>query len=279
MMELLLVYWPNLLATVLFGTLLPFLGAHLVARGDSVKMLSMSQAAGLGITIAMLFLKIFSIEQENKTFLVPILLGFIFSVSCFFGSIFIEKDGEQNTGLFLSLFLCFWAITQALIGFFPAIEALQTNIYFGDIVTLTKTHSILFSLGATALITYGLIRFQWLKQRTFDLAVLLLPWQWKKDFGFAALSLLAVTFSIQFLGLLFTLSCLFLPTVMLSFASALGVNIHIRRSMFIGGIASFIGFMLSLLDSRLLTTPTISILFVFLPILIFVGPNLFFRCK
>jgi ABC-type Mn2+/Zn2+ transport system permease subunit len=279
MKELLIVYWPNLLATVLFGTLLPFLGAHLVARGESVKMLSMSQAAGLGITIAMLFLKIFSIEQEDKTFLLPVLLGFLFSVSCFFGSIFIERDGEQNTGLFLSLFLCFWAITQALIGFFPAIEALQTNIYFGDIVTLTKTHSILFSLGATALIAYGLFRFQWLKQRTFDLAVLLFPWQWKKDFGFAAFSLLAVTFSIQFLGLLFTLSCLFLPTVMLSFASTLGVNLHIKRAMFIGGIASFIGFMLSLLDSRLLTTPTISILFVFLPLLIFVGPNHFFRCK
>ncbi len=263
------------------GSVLPLIGAHWIARKESAKTIMLSQLAGFGILLGILVLMLLhhQLESTSLQVLLPTFLGILFSGLIAQLSSKLTRSQNSNTAIYLSIFLFFWALSQGFIGFFPGIESHHSAIYFGDIVTLTKVQCLYFTVGSGAALAYYLWFHKRTLQETFNIAVLRLPissWRAKQ---FMLYSLFLIVLSVQFLGVLFTLSCLLIPSTMGHLIGIKSLRRHFLLCGSIGILAAGLGFVWSLLDSRLLTTPTIAILMVLFPV---IGKCVFWafsRCK
>ncbi len=281
MKEFLQFYWPNILATVTAATILPNFGAHWIARNEGAKAVMLSQVAGFGVLIGLLVKLLFSLEESSLWLTLPTALGILLS---FGGSWLLQlfpQTDSIKTALFLSIFFFFWSLSQAILGLFPGLEAHHSSLYFGDVVTLSKSESLYFFTGTLVSGTYYLWNHRKLVERTFELSILGYPLKIlsRKDGIFLFVALLGLVFSIQFLGVLFTLSCFLIPSTLIGFFRVSGIKLHFLLASFIGFFAAIAGFFWSMVDPRLLTTPTIVIFLVGLPL---GGKMLFtaiYRCK
>jgi ABC-type Mn2+/Zn2+ transport system permease subunit len=280
MKESIILYLPNILATALMGAILPAYGSHWIARRESARAVMISQLAGFGVLVG-LIPKMFFGTESTLWFVAPTLLGIFIALGGGLAvNVFLNSESSK-TAIFLSLFLLFWALSQTLLGFFPGIESHHTSIYFGDVVTLTRLDCLYFSVGASLAMVYFLLFAKRLKNRTFEIAVLRYPMRLKNpdDGIFFILAILLIVFSVQFLGVLFTLSCFLLPSTFAHLLKVRGVGSHIFGAVAAGFLASSFGFLLSIFDSRVLTTPIIVILLLFFSLAVKGFELAFFRCK
>lgn len=281
MKDLLLIYWPTILAAAFTGGTLSVVGALLVTRQAAVQTLAVSQSAGLGVSIGLLVSQVFFPEGHLEHTALPLMLGLAVSAAGFASTEWVARHSHSQTVVYLAAFALFWAGSQFLTGFFPVIESHATALYFGDIVTLTKGESLFFLGLSGAVSVYLLLLWRGLAARAFLSAILDEPLRLRSplDLGFYFVSLALVCLSVQLLGLLFTLSCLFLPTAVYSFSLSVGAGIHLRRVAICAGLVSGLGFVLSLADSRFLTTPLITMLLAIFPVVHLGLERLLFRCK
>jgi len=281
MKELLLLYWPTILAAIFTGATLSVVGALLVTRQAAVQTLAVSQSAGLGVSLGLLVSQIFFPDGHLEHTAIPLVFGLAVSAAGFASTEWIARHSHTQTVVYLAAFALFWGASQLLTGFFPVIESHATALYFGDIVTLTKGESLFFFALSGCLSVYLLLFWRGLSARAFLSAILDEPLRLRSplDLGFYVTSLALVCLSVQMLGLLFTLSCLFVPTAVYSFSASVGVGPHLGRVALSAGVVSGSGFILSLADSRFLTTPLITVLLAIFPLVHLGLERLLFRCK
>lgn len=280
MNELFLLYWPTMLAAAVTAAALAVAGAILVTRQAAVQTLAVSQGAGLGVSLGLLFALLLFPDQHLEHTILPTLLGLAASGFSFAVTGWLAQKNHSPTVVYLGAFAFLWALTQLITGFFPVVESHATALYFGDLVTLTQGESFFFLGLAVASSIFLIWNWRALSQRAFRASILSEPIQLTRflDAGFYGISLLLICFSVQLLGLLFTLACLFLPTALYSFSPKVGVARHLRRASLSAALAAGIGFEISLLDSRFLTTPLIAVLLLFFPALHLLAERIF-RCK
>ena len=265
MMDLIALYWITILAAMFVGACLSVMGALIVTRDMTVQSLSMSQAASLGI-IAGILLGHFFPRIEHWA---PAFLGIIFStVSFLFLETAAKKRADKNV-FFLSFFVLFWAITQLVMGFFPGLEGHKTALYFGDIVTISNRLALGFLFLALLFTVFFFCFGKKLLTRTFFSAVLgeSFSLRHKVDIAFYAIVVVMLSISIQLLGLLFSLACLFLPTSLYSFSRKVGAINHLVKVWFFALVAIAGAFLLSLYESRILTSPGIAVFLALIPAL------------
>ena len=77
------------------------------------------------------------------------------------------------------------------------------------------------------------------------------------EFCVSLLSTVFICFSIQFLGLLFTLSCLFIPTSIFAYYNKGSVRSHLLKCILVSAISAVSGLLFSLYFSSLSTVPCI----------------------
>jgi len=281
MNELLTLYWPTIVAAALCAGALSFVGAILVTRQAGVQALAVSQSAGLGVSLGLLFTQIYFADGHIEHTLLPLIFGLSSSALGFAGTENLARKSQSPTVIYLGSFVLFWGMSQLLMGFFPVVESHSSAIYFGDLVTLTRGESFFFM--ALALTCGGALALTWKKQAelAFTASILEEPFNFRRpaDLLFYFIALLLLCFSVQLLGLLFTLATLFLPTAVYGFSSRPGAGRHLLRASLSAGIATALGFILSLSDGRFLTTPLIAILLAFFPLLHLLAERAFFKCK
>jgi len=281
MTELLLLYWPTVLAAFFMGATLSVVGAFLVTRQAAVQTIAVSQSAGLGVSIGLLISQVFFSEGHIEHTAIPLICGLLISAVGFALTEWVARHSHSPTVVYLSAFALFWGLSQLLIGFFPVVESHATALYFGDLVTLTKNEAFFF-LGFAALISAYLLRlWKGISARAFLSAILEEPLSLGSamDLSFYVVSLTLVCLSVQLLGLLFTISCLFLPTAVYSFSPRVGVGRHLVRVAISAAAAASLGFLVSLAESRFLTTPLITALMVILPSFHILSERVILRCK
>lgn len=144
---------------------------------------------------------------------------------------------------------------------FPGLENHVAQRYFGDLATLSEREvNITIATGLFAFVLIlGMHRT--FTRESFDSAILgdveglqkakISPWLFK------TVNLVIISYSVQFLGFLFTAACLFLPTVIALMMKIKGLQSHLLVTSVLVVIGSSAGFLLSLADSRLPTVPTI----------------------
>jgi ABC-type Mn2+/Zn2+ transport system permease subunit len=210
----------------------------------------------------------------------PVATGLLVGALSFALTEFLARRSITPTVVYLGSFALLWALTQLITGFFPVVESHNAAIYFGDVVTLTVGESFFFFVLASLSSLYLALNWRRLAERAFLASIFETPFHFRHpiDLSFYLLALLLLCFSVQLLGLLFTLSCLFLPTAVYGFSGRTGVGRHLARVSAAAALAALVGFSWSLADPRLLTTPFLSLLLAALPALHLAAERLF-RCK
>lgn len=268
-----------MLAAACSAAALACVGAFLVTRQAAVQTLAVSQGAGLGVSLGLLASQFFFDHGHLEHTAIPLIFGLLVGGMGFAATEWIARKSHTQTVIYLGAFALLWGLSQLVTGFFPTVESHSPSIYFGDIVTLTMGESVFFFGLASASAAYLLWRWKDIADQAFLASILNEPFRFRNttDLSFYAVTLLLLCFSVQLLGLMFTLSCLFLPTAVYSFSLQVGVARHLRRVSVSAALAAAIGFELSLLDSRFLTSPLITLLLAALPGFHLLAERLLFR--
>ena len=226
------------------GFTLSVQGAFMVARGESLQILALAQAALLGHLIGRL------IFPEG-------IMG-IFILSFFFlvlTKIFFLRDGlyyKPRESFFIAVYLVLMSLCFLLISLFPSLESHMTQGFFGDIVSLGKINTliciILFCFFGYFLFFYRKVFIR----ITFEKAIMgSYDVHGKSEILFAMILIL----SLYNLGILFTLSAMILPVIVIG---DLGKNLKLILVLMgiITAFSSAFGLALSIWFEQLSTVPT-----------------------
>lgn len=263
MIELLILYKWSLIAALFGGTALALIGAQMAARNQSVQTLVISQGASLGVVIALALTHSHGSEAESALAFWPTLIGLAVAAGMYlFCETAIPKRWPSRNTYFVSVFAILLAITNLIISLVPSLESHMVASFFGDISVASNKEAQLI-----ALIGFGARMFMYnswtgIVKNSFDQVIFRQPHQTSKDkirekiFLFATLTV--ITACVQFLGLLFTLSCLFIPAMILSRAQTqLGGLTKKIETVAVIGVAG--GLALSLWHGKLPTSPTMTV--------------------
>lgn len=229
MMELIGLYAWTLLAGVLMAPALALIGAQLSARDQAMQSLVLSQASALGVVLGLAIGFVLGRESGHDLghtiggtdALLPT-LGAVVCGSLAFGLLdrFVPKTVPSRNSHYVTAFVALMALTFLVTSLTPQLESHMSTVYFGDLAVATEREAM--TAAALGALSLGLMVFFWrsitddsfqlslfgtLKRRSFHRAT---PWL------FLTTALVTVGVSIQILGLLFSVSCLFVPTALLA---------------------------------------------------------------
>lgn len=262
--QLLQLYQLTITAGVVTAAALAWLGAHLAAQARSAQTLCVGQGASLGVLIGMVLVCQFQSDEALASSPWPWLAGSLLAAAVYaFGNRLNRRASARNVN-FIALFAVLWSLSPLLSGLFPKVDDHLTQVYFGDLVTLSERNSEL-ALAISSVTLLALWRLSpRLNALSFDAALTGSESYLARRNGtapalraFEGFVLVLLCFSIQFLGLLFTLGCLFVPTVILARGRTPGVTRHFRGVILVASLGCLVGFFLSLTSSRLSTVPTV----------------------
>lgn len=254
MIELLGLYlWP-LLSALMLAIALSLTGTQLVAREWSVRSLVVAQSSTVGILIGIAITFLFE-PHPLWSFAIVTSAGTFFSllIATLLG---VERFRLKRPQALLTVFVALSAIAAILTALVPKLEANMSAVYAGDITTLSNLEARLhlgFGLGITAYLWKNWSR---LSLSAFRNIVLGTPESGFTIKTFTLSTMLLVALGVQGLGLSFVLACLFLPTSLTA-----GTDQSLRRHqihvVLISSTGTFLGFLVSLADTRLPTTAVI----------------------
>jgi ABC-type Mn2+/Zn2+ transport system permease subunit len=259
--DLLEVYQWTIPAGVLFSGVLALLGAQLSARDRAMQTVCVSQGAMLGVLLALGMTQTLT-HDDPTSHALPLLISFAFAGFAFLVTNFlVERSTASKNSVFAAVFALLLAMGYLVSAVFPALESHMAQIYFGDLATLTEYDSQL-TLGV-AIAGLAIFGFLWrqITDQSFELAIFGRNAARRKSAKFVALfhffTLLTLCFSVQFLGFLFTVSCLFLPTTLLVFSGQRRLISHITSCLLVAMLGTLSGFVGSLHFTRIPTVPAV----------------------
>jgi hypothetical protein len=262
--QLLSLYKLTLIAGITTAVALSLVGAHLAAQARAAQTLCVGQGASLGVLVGMVLVCQFQSDEALASSPWPWIAGLAFAGGIYALGNRLSRESASRNVTFIALFAFLWSLSPLLSGLFPRIDDHLTQVYFGDLVTLSERTAelalgmSLLTLAAFAKVAPELRRYSFncalTGARSFLARKALRSWRLG---AFEALFLVLLCFSIQFLGLLFTLGCLFLPTVLLTRSRTPGASRHLFWVGLASSLGCFGGFFVSLFSSRLSTVPTV----------------------
>jgi ABC-type Mn2+/Zn2+ transport system permease subunit len=263
MNELVALYRWTIPAGAVFGAALALLGCQIAARERVVQTFCVSQGVIVGVLIA-LGASAGAGHSDPEFHLGPFAAAMLVSFGVFVGSELLAKlGGASNSTVFASIFTFLLAASYLLSVVFPALERHMANVFFGDLATLTEFDSkITLALGVVCLA--GLVRF-WrpVSNQSFEVAIFgegtvngIRAW---RDRLFLAVTVVVVCHAVQFIGFLFTMTMLFLPTTILTGMAQQGLRMHLFLSGAVAFISVIVGFLLSLSFTALPTVPMVTL--------------------
>lgn len=269
MMELITMYGCTLWAAGLSAPALAFLGVQLATRDRALQSICVGQGAVAGVLLG---LGISGEVGTDSVFYhhlpIPLLAGLAFSgVSWRIADRLVRSKQSSKNTYFAALFSVLVASGHLMASLFPSVENHMAQVYFGDLVTLSHDDSIKAAIFCGALLLFFLRYARAICRNSVDMALFGYPLsadqKWvEKVFSF--LTLTSLCLSVQYLGFLYTIALLFLPTAILSYSSKAGLRRHVWGSVSLGLVGSLVGFTTSLFFTRLPTVPAIATcLFIF----------------
>lgn len=263
MIELFSLYRSAWLAAMFGGAALALIGAHMSARNQSVQTLVMSQGASLGVVIALALTHAHGADAESALAFWPTLIGLATAAAMYvFCDVAIPKRWPSRNTYFIAIFAILLAVTDLVISLVPSLESHMASAFFGDISVASNSEARTIYLMGLAATSYLFHSWKGLVKNSFDQVIFRQPHQNSSDkarqFAFLSVALVVITACVQFLGLLFTLSCLFIPGMILSRAhrNLRGLATGLVLATYTGVTA---GLALSLWHGHLPTSPAMTV--------------------
>lgn len=268
--------WQIYIWTIVGGTVaasaLALVGAQLAARNQSVQALVVSQGAGLGVILALALNAGKAEPHSHIADVLPLLLGSVGSFAAFvLCEAIIQKRWPSRNTYFIGLFSILMALSYTLVAMIPTLETHMAASYFGDLTLATEHEQILISFIGLSAVIYLLANWRLISSWSFDQmtfgSFVANRREMRAQLGFVAVSMVLISASVHFLGLLFTLATLFIPSLFLVRAQTHMKGLAIRL-LISGALGSLAGISLSLLEGHLPTVPTIAVMSVVCSMLI-----------
>jgi len=254
MANMIAIYALAILASTAYAIALSLIGIHLAARDRSMQALCAGQGAMFGTLVGIGLVQQFSEILENVA---PFITAAIGSMLAFFLSEkFVGKKKSSRNTYFIAIFSILVAFSHLVSCIFPSLESHMAQRYFGDLATMsTQEGKVIIAVAILSLI-FLFARCKALTRESFDSAILGYESLISPSF-FGIIALVVIALSVQVLGFLFTMSCLFLPTAFAAHGNRSGLWQHIIFCILIAGVSTALGFILSLYVSHAPTVPVI----------------------
>jgi zinc/manganese transport system permease protein/iron/zinc/copper transport system permease protein len=265
MLELLSLYKWTIGGGIIGGGFLAIVGGQLAARNQAVQTLVISQAATFGTVVGLAINILWKGDHAHWSSknLSPLIASFVLAAAFYLicESIVSQKVVSKNT-YYIGIFSLLMSLTYTLMALIPSLETNMATSYFGDLtVTSNLEAGAMIAIGAVGIAFFGFKRKSILAW-SFDFSTFGSPYKSEQNKRtqtyFLLLALIAISTSIQFLGLLFTLLCLFLPAIVLS-RTAKSLRYFTLKTLFSTALGVGLGFLFSLWQGHIPTVPTIGL--------------------
>jgi zinc/manganese transport system permease protein/iron/zinc/copper transport system permease protein len=260
MLELVLIYKWSIVAGSIVAACLAIVGAQLSARNQALSSLVTSQSSAFGITVGLSILASFHIH--GLSFL-PGLCAVLFALlSNNIEKKLIKVNSQAPYSFHIALFSILMALNYLLMNLVPSVESHVAASYIGDLTLSSDPESITIGIISILFLAYCLKAWNFITRHSFNLSTYTSFLPSKKDLLhhkiFSIMSIIVIALSVQLMGLLFTLSALFLPITILSHS-----KISLPRMPYVLAITAAtsctVGFSTSLVFEKFSTVPLISI--------------------
>ncbi len=277
MIELLYIYAWTIVAGCLTAPALSLLGSQLATTDRAMQTVCVGQGAMVGVLVGIGILHIWEgtwIGTVGPFLSALVVSGITFLVT---DRLVAKQMASKNT-TFAFIFALLLAAGSLVSALFPALESHMAQVYFGDLATITVRDSQL--LSALALVSLSLLVgfLKSLTNQSFESAVfgdaILFGRVTSSQRATKILTLVVLCFSVQFVGFLFTIAMLFLPTALLNFLRTKGLRMHLWLCALLSLVGTVVGFLFSLKYTRLPTVPAIVVVMFFGGILLLMGERL-----
>lgn len=264
MIDLVLIYKWSILSGIIVGCALTLSGAQLAARKQSVQSLVLSEAASLGIIIALMIEIIFFPNHKHQISVFPIVSGLLIAFTLYyvFNHIKLSANSFKNT-YYITIFTLLLSVKYLFTSITPGLHSHSSSSYIGDLALISDREAQFISFFAFIIFTFLYINWGKLTnisflKNTFS-HYLYSSHQKKINALFNFLNILLIVLSIELLGMVFTLAYLFIPTVILSIkeVSISSLKFKLISSVIFGTV---IGIFTSFNFEKLPTVPTLAIM-------------------
>lgn len=281
MSQLLYLFWGPIIAASLAAATLALIGCQVAARDKSVESICLGQGAMTGVLVGIGLVGIGHEDSEIGYHFLPFIFAIVASVAVtWYGRALLRSQKASANTYLVALFGLLLGLNYLITAIFPGLESHMSQVFFGDLSTLSSFDAGV-TLGFSAIVfALNIVSYRQLSNAAFEAVILGTPP--KRKNSLAAVEIIAflfVCFSIQFLGFLFTILCLFLPTALLSFDKRLGLSRHLTMASVLAMIAAAGGFVFSLAVPTLPTTPAIGLIIAVLGVVFVAVSTLLIRCS
>ncbi len=266
MSEFLSIYKWAIAASAMMAPALALVGCHLAARDKAMQTLCIGQGASFGVLVGLGLLKMLDASEDLQHF-APFVFAAAFSIGTYyFGERLVSRRGASRNTFYTAIFGSLLALSSLICSIFPPLENHMTQVFFGDLATLSDKEAWVTLLLAIVVLFVMVNSWRKLSKQSFLIAIFgeKVARRQSRIFQIAVnfFFLLVVAFSVQFLGFLFTVALLFLPTVIVSGLPLRSLLKHYGVVVVLASLSTVSGFLISLYFSRLPTVPTIVFLLI-----------------
>ena len=244
MIEGILFYKMAFLSSSVSSMALPVIGHHLTLRSKILELFFLTQLVAICSLLSHLFWEGFELLWTL------IAVCFYFLGTYTFSKLKLDEGRRHVT--IMALYLILLSLQYLLIGFFPQLDSHMTKGLFGNIVTISNFEAKAVLVTFFIFFAFYIFNRKKLHRESLDSAFL----AGSKEKRLSSLFILVpVILSLYYLGLIYTLSFLLIP-------SLIPTKIFPKISFRMGGlaflslIASVFGLVLSISYDNLSTTPT-----------------------
>jgi ABC-type Mn2+/Zn2+ transport system permease subunit len=264
-MELISLFFLTICSGLISSLNLSLIGAQLASRGQSVQSMVLAVGMSLGIILTMGLTH--NLDEQHTFHLLPILGGIFFGISLLLLTQLIAKKIQGNkSSYFISIYAILLALTHLVTNIIPGLETHMAQNYFGDIAVMNDEENYinLFVSGFSLIV---LLKF-WKKISFVSFQTAIFGgsyWQLgskKVNWIFWFFSILILIMSIHFLGFLFSLALLFIPSALLMKKDK-SLRLFTGQLLLLSAISEITGFLVSLYFGNLPTTPVIILALLF----------------
>lgn len=282
MIEMLLIYKWSILAGMISGAALSLVGSQLSARNQSIQSLVVSQSASLGVIIGLVInVYFFSHNHKGLPAFIPLVTGFITTAFLYYICEYkVSTLWPSRNAYYIGLFALLMSLSYSILAMIPSLESHTAASFFGDLALASDNESFVISIFSVIIFVVLLVNWRSITHWSFLTATFhQFPMTREMRQGqmvFLVSSLALIALSVQLLGLLFTLSCLFFPILIQARFQVSYARIKYDLAAATSASVLF-GFLFSLWHDSMPTVPCIAFSLVILPTTILYIQSLFRR--